>query len=37
MAPLKRKGSLGELKVAADLVSRGCSLSIPFGEDATTT
>jgi hypothetical protein len=34
MAGLKRKGSLGELKVAADLVSRGCSLYIPFGEDS---
>jgi hypothetical protein len=34
MAPLKRKGDLGELKVAADLVARGCSLYIPFGEDS---
>jgi hypothetical protein len=34
MAPLKKKGDLAELKVAADLVSRGCELSIPFGEDS---
>lgn len=33
MAPLKRKGDLAELKVAADLIDRGCRLSIPFGED----
>jgi hypothetical protein len=33
MAPLKKKGDLAELKVAADLVARGCALSIPFGED----
>ncbi len=33
MAPLKRKGDLAELKVAADLVERGCSISFPFGED----
>ena len=33
MAPLKTKGDLAELKVAADLVDRGCRLSIPFGED----
>jgi hypothetical protein len=33
MAPLKAKGDLAELKVAADLISRGCRLSIPFGED----
>ena len=35
MAPLKQKGSLGELKVAADLAARGCSLYIPFGEDSS--
>jgi hypothetical protein len=34
MAPLKKKGDRAELKVAADLVARGCALSIPFGEDA---
>jgi hypothetical protein len=33
MAPLKQKGDLAELKVAADLVERGCSISFPFGED----
>lgn len=33
MASLKRKGDLAELKVAADLITRGCRLSIPFGED----
>jgi hypothetical protein len=34
MASLKQKGDLAELKVAADLIARGCSLSIPFGEDS---
>lgn len=33
MAPLKRKGELAELKVAADLLQRGCCVSFPFGED----
>jgi Holliday junction resolvase-like predicted endonuclease len=33
MAPLKKKGDLAELKVAADLAERGCSISLPFGED----
>lgn len=33
MAPLKQKGDLAELKVAADLANRGCYISIPFGED----
>jgi Holliday junction resolvase-like predicted endonuclease len=33
MAPLKQKGDLAELKVAADLIDRGCRLSIPYGED----
>jgi len=33
MASLKRKGDLAEMKVAADLLDRGCRLSIPFGED----
>ena len=35
MAPLKKKGNLAELRVAADLVARGCELSIPFGEDSS--
>ena len=35
MAELKKKGNLAELKVAADLVARGCELSIPFGEDSS--
>jgi hypothetical protein len=34
MASLKQKGDLAELKVAADLIGRGCSISIPFGEDS---
>jgi Holliday junction resolvase-like predicted endonuclease len=33
VAPLKRKGDLAELKVATDLLDRGCNLSFPFGED----
>ena len=33
MTPLKRKGDLAEMKVAADLIDRGCHVSIPFGED----
>jgi hypothetical protein len=33
MASLKQKGDLAELKVAADLMERGCRISIPFGED----
>ena len=33
MAPLKQKGDLAELKVASDLAGRGCSISLPFGED----
>jgi PD-(D/E)XK nuclease superfamily protein len=33
MAPLKTKGDLAELKVAADLADRGCRISIPYGED----
>lgn len=33
MAALKRKGDLAELKVAVDLIDRGCRISIPFGED----
>jgi Holliday junction resolvase-like predicted endonuclease len=34
MAALKRKGDLAELKVAVDLMDRGCRLSFPFGEDS---
>jgi hypothetical protein len=37
MAPLKAKGDLAELKVAADLIDRGCRLSFPFGRTAITT
>jgi hypothetical protein len=33
MASLKKKGDLAELRVAADLIARGCRLSFPFGED----
>jgi hypothetical protein len=33
VASLKKKGDMAELRVAADLVQRGCKLSIPFGED----
>jgi hypothetical protein len=33
MASLKTKGDLAELKVAADLVTRGYRIAIPFGED----
>jgi hypothetical protein len=33
MAPLKQKGFLAELMVAADLRRRGYQISIPFGED----
>jgi PD-(D/E)XK endonuclease len=34
MASLKQQGDLAELKVAVDLIERGCRLSIPFGEDS---
>jgi hypothetical protein len=34
VATLKQKGDLAELRVAADLIDRGCSISIPFGEDS---
>jgi hypothetical protein len=34
VASLKQKGDLAELKVAADLIERGCRISIPFGEDS---
>jgi hypothetical protein len=33
MAPLKRKGDIAELRVAADLAVRGCHVLMPFGED----
>lgn len=33
MESLKQKGDLGELRVAADLIKRGCRIAIPFGED----
>jgi Holliday junction resolvase-like predicted endonuclease len=29
----KHRGELAELKVAVDLMERGCRISIPFGED----
>ncbi|MCW2979678.1 MAG: uncharacterized protein JWO14_1405 [Solirubrobacterales bacterium] len=35
MASHKKKGDRAELEVAADLVARGCELSIPFGEDSS--
>lgn len=34
MAPLKRKGDLAELRVAADLLARGYRIALPFGEDS---
>ena len=33
MAPLKTKGDLAELKVAADLADRGYRILFPYGED----
>ena len=33
MAPLKQKGDLAELKVAADLGERGYGIAWPHGED----
>jgi hypothetical protein len=33
MAPLKTKGDMAELIVAADLVKRGYRVAFPFGED----
>lgn len=33
MAPLKAKGDLAELMVAADLRRRGFKIAIPYGED----
>jgi hypothetical protein len=34
VAKLKRLGDLAELKVAADLLERGCLLSFPYGENS---
>lgn len=34
MAPLKRKGDLAELMVAADLVRQGHRIAVPWGEDS---
>ncbi|HWT91782.1 MAG TPA: group I intron-associated PD-(D/E)XK endonuclease [Solirubrobacteraceae bacterium] len=33
MAPLKAKGDLAEMMVAADLLRRGHKIAFPFGED----
>ena len=33
MAPLKSKGDLAELMVAADLMRRGYKIALPYGED----
>jgi hypothetical protein len=33
MAPLKAKGDLAEVMVAADIVRRGYKVAIPYGED----
>src|SRR4051794_29774867 len=33
MAPLKQKGDLAELMVAADLRRRGYKIALPYGED----
>src|SRR2546430_291368 len=33
MAPLKQKGDLAEMLVAADLVRRGYKVALPYGED----
>jgi hypothetical protein len=33
VAPLKKKGDIAELRVAADLATRGCLVLFPFGED----
>ena len=33
MAPLKAKGDLAELMVAADLMRRGYKIALPYGED----
>jgi hypothetical protein len=34
MAPLKEKGDLAELMVAADLVKRGWHIAVPWGENS---
>lgn len=34
MAPLKTKGDMAELLIAADLVKRGYRVAFPFGEDS---
>jgi hypothetical protein len=33
IAPLKTKGDLAELMVAADLMRRGYKIALPYGED----
>lgn len=33
MAPLKQKGDLAEMMVAADLIRRGYNIAFPYGED----
>ena len=33
MAPLKTKGDLAEMMVAADILRRGHKIAFPFGED----
>jgi hypothetical protein len=33
VAPLKAKGDLAEIMVAADLLRRGYKIAIPYGED----
>jgi hypothetical protein len=33
MAPLKAKGDLAEVMIAADLIRRGYKVAIPYGED----
>ena len=32
MAPLKAKGDLAEVVIAADLIGRGYRIAIPYGE-----
>jgi PD-(D/E)XK endonuclease len=34
IAPLKAKGDLAEVKIAADLIRRGYKIAIPYGEDS---
>ena len=33
IAPLKAKGDLAEVMIAADLIRRGYKIAIPYGED----